>query len=380
MVFLGMRVLSAVVILFAQHHQPAVKGLSSIPYLGMTMHWDALWFRSMALTGYPQQLPHNLDGQVAQNQWAFYPAFPFLTRAVMQLTNTAFAVAASLVNLVAGVVAACAVARLLEQRIPRVAALAVVGVWAALPMAPTLQLAYSEALAMALLALSLLWLVRGQWGRAAAAALALGLTRPILPPLAVVYGVAVWRRWRRRDLDPIAPSETWRMLTGLVLTVAGAAVWPAIAWWSTGVAGAYTQTEAAWHRRNVMPFAGVVSLYGSMAHGHVTWVRLAIIAAVGLAVVLAAVAVRSPRLDPVLVTWCWAYLVYELAVDNMHGDELRMLLPLFPLVAVAVGVASTRLARRWRLRVWWGVGLGIAGQYAWVMLFARFVPGITHPP
>jgi hypothetical protein len=64
----------------------------------------------------------------------------------------------------------------------------------------------------------------------------------------------------------------------------------------------------------------------------------------------------------------------------MHAEELRMLLPLFPLVAVACGVGSARLARRWPVRVWVGVTLGILGQFAWVLLFVRYLPGSTHPP
>jgi hypothetical protein len=90
--------------------------------------------------------------------------------------------------------------------------------------------------------------------------------------------------------------------------------------------------------------------------------------------------VRSPRIDPLLVTWCLAYLGFDLAVGNMRADEFRMLLPLFPLVAVAVGVASTRLARRWRERAWLGVTLGIVGQYGWVMLCVRYLPGVPRAP
>jgi hypothetical protein len=380
LVYVGMRLVSAVVILVAQRSQPLFTWLSSTPYLGMTLHWDALWYRSIAVAGYPQHLPLHLNGTTAQNQWAFYPGFPFVTRAVMQLTATNFAAAASLLNLVAGVVAACAIAQLLEIRIPRTATLAVVAVWAALPMAPSLQLAYSEALAMALLALALLWLVREQWGRATAAALLLGLTRPILPPLALVYAVAVWRRWRRRANDPVAPSEWWRMLGGLVLTVAGTALWPVIAWWSTGVPGAYARTEAAWHHGSLAPFAGVMALHPLVVDGSIVWSRIGIIALLVVVGALTVIAVRSPRLDPILVTWCGAYLAFDLTVANMHSAELRMLLPLFPLVAVACGVASTRLAAHWRQRAWLGATLGIVGQYAWVMLFVRYLPGAAHPP
>ena len=70
---------------------------------------------------------------------------------------------------------------------------------------------------------------------------------------------------------------------------------------------------------------------------------------------------RSPRIDPLLSTWCVAYLAFDLAVGNMHADEFRLLLPLFPLSRWPVGVAvdpagdplaRTRLARESRSD-WW---------------------------
>ena len=134
LVYVALRLVSAVVILLVQVDQPPVRGLSRAPYLGMLTHWDAQWFHSVATSGYPRHLPHDLTGAVAMNQWAIYPGFPFLTRGVMQVTDTGFATAASLVDLVCGLVAAIAIGRLLETRIPHTAALAVVAVWAALPL------------------------------------------------------------------------------------------------------------------------------------------------------------------------------------------------------------------------------------------------------
>jgi hypothetical protein len=380
LVYVVLRGVSAATILLAQRDQPAVPGLSRAPYLGMVTHWDAQWFEAIATSGYPHHLPHQVTGAVAMNQWAFYPGFPFVTRLVMQLTDTGFAASATLVDVVCGLVAAVAMVRLLEARIPRTAALSVVGVWAALPMAPSLQLAYSEALALALLSLTLLCLQREQWGRGAVAAVLLGLTRPMAPPLAAVFAVAIWLRWRRRTLDPLLRAERRRMVAGLVATAAGSALWPAIAWWVTGTPDAYSRTEAAWHHGVLYPFAGLSDLHPVLWHGHVLWLRVVVVAALGLSAALTAVAVRSPRIDPLLATWCVAYLTFDLAVGNMYADELRLLLPLFPLVAVACGVASTRLARHWRERVWLGITLGLAGQYAWLMLCVRFLPGVPRAP
>jgi hypothetical protein len=380
LVYLGLRLVSAALVVLAQRDQPAVAGLSRAPSRGMNTPWDAPWFHAIAISGYPHRLPHGVTGAVVMNQWAFYPGFPVVTRAVMQLTDTGFAASATLVDLACGLLAAVTMVRLLETRIPRVAALAVVAVWAALPVAPSLQLAYSEALALALLSLTLLGLQRERWGRAAVAAVLLGLTRPMLPPLAVVFAVAVWLRWRRRADDPLTPPERRRMVAGLLATVAASALWPAIAWWVTGVPDAYTRTESIWHPSGVGPFAGLSALHPVVWHGHVLWLRLLVIASVVTAVALTAAAVRSPRIDPLLTTWCVAYLVFDLAVGNMHADEFRLLLPLFPLVAVACGVASTRLARHWRERAVLGLTLGIVGQYAWLMLCVRFLPGVPRAP
>ncbi len=380
LIYVGLRLVSAALVVLVQRDQPAVRGLSRAPYLGMVTHWDAQWFQAIASSGYPHRLPHDLGGAVAMNQWAFYPGFPLLTRAVMQLTDTGFAVSATLVDVACGLLAAVAIARLLETRIPRTAALAVVAVWAALPVAPSLQLAYSEALALALLSLTLLSLQREHWRRAALTAVLLGLTRPMLPPLAAVYAVAVWLRWRRRVDEPVLRAERRHLVVGLTATVAGSAVWPVVAWWVTGVPNAYSRTEAAWHHGVLAPFAGLSDLHPVVWHGRVLWLRVAVIAALCVVAALTVLAVRSPRIDPLLTTWCVAYLVFDLAVGNMHADEFRLLLPLFPLVAVACGVASTRLARHWRERAWLGLTLGIVGQYAWLMLCVRFLPGLPRAP
>jgi hypothetical protein len=170
------------------------------------------------------------------------------------------------------------------------------------------------------------------------------------------------------------------MAAGFVLTVAGSAIWPLVAWRWTGIPGAYTRTEAAWHHGQVRLFAGLMSLRHLTAYGEVRWFRLLLVVTIAVVVALTVLAVRSPRLDPVLVAWCVAYLPFELSVAGMKGDELRMLLPLFPLVAVACGVASRTLSAWWPRRAVLLAGLGILGQYAWVMAFVVIVPGLSHAP
>ena len=275
--------------------------------------------------------------------------------------------------------AAVAIARLLDSRIPRSATLAVVAVWAALPMAPSLQLAYSEALGMALLS-----------SHCSVCNASGGDAQPWRHSCSGSHGRCC-RPWPRCSVwpcgcgggagpsDPVLPAERRRMAAGLLATVAGSTLWPLIAWRVTGVRDAYTGTESVWHHHDMAPFAGLGGLH-LIYDGHINWARLSVAVAICIVAALTVAAVRSPRIDPLLSTWCVAYLVFDLAAGNMHADEFRLLLPLFPLVAVACGVASTRLAATWRERAWLGVTLGIVGQYAWVMLYVRFLPGSHERP
>ena len=100
---------------------------------------------------------------------------------------------ASTLALVCGAAAAMVIAVLLRDRVgPRVAFAAVL-VYATFVASPILQVAYTESLAMLLLAAFLLALSRERWLVASALALGIGVTRPIAVPLGVVALVAVVR-------------------------------------------------------------------------------------------------------------------------------------------------------------------------------------------
>ena len=54
-------------------------------YLQFAQFWDSGWYHTIATTGYPAVLPF-IDGHVAANAWAFMPGYPFLVRALMEVT------------------------------------------------------------------------------------------------------------------------------------------------------------------------------------------------------------------------------------------------------------------------------------------------------
>ena len=78
--------------------------------------------------------------------------YPFLAKALVVLTSADPVVVTSTLSLVLGAIAAVLLAVLLRRRIGPVSALLVVVVWASMPASPVLQVAYTESLAMVLLA------------------------------------------------------------------------------------------------------------------------------------------------------------------------------------------------------------------------------------
>jgi hypothetical protein len=88
-----------------------------VDYLTFTSQWDAQWYKQIAEGGYPRTLPVDGAGLVQQNAWAFYPLFPFLSRALMDITGLDFAVVGSTLSLALGFVAAGAMGMVLRPRL-----------------------------------------------------------------------------------------------------------------------------------------------------------------------------------------------------------------------------------------------------------------------
>lgn len=354
----------------------------TVDYLSLTVQWDGQWYEQIADHGYPHTLPQNEIGGLQQNAWAFYPLFPFASRLLMGVTGLSFPIVASTLSLLLGFVAAGAIAQLLRHRIGRPATLAVVVLWASYPAAVVLQVAYTEAMAMALLALFLLALSKERWLWAMSLALLLGLTRPIAVPIAAVTVVALWVRWRAREQRPISRGEGVSALAALAGCGVSGLLWPGIAAIGTGRSDAYTATMATWRGSGtiepVTPWLDMSRYYFGQTWGPV-W----------LTVIFTTIAVMvlgpwASRLGPQLRTWSLAYPAYLLVVLDPFTSIFRYLIPLFPLVAVMIGVAGRP---RW---VGWGrlalVRFGVllvvfvVGQWYWIDVLWRFVPPTDFPP
>ena len=377
------RAVSAGVLLLVARSQEANLWTEASPsYLEFTgLMWDATWYRTIAESGYPAELPVGVDGQVQQNAWAFFPLFPSLARSMMTVTGAPWHVVAPLLATVLGIMAMLVVHQVVAAVVEgdaslRALPLATVAVLATFASAPVLQVGYTESLALLLLAVVLWCLLRGHFVAALPVVVALGFTRAVALPVAVA--VLAHALGRQRD---VRDGGTWtvreKAQTALlgVTALASGLIWPAICGLVTGEPDAYTRTQAAWRGRGeVVPFVPWVDvarwLFGA-------WGLLVLALVLGL--VVAAVVTRPMRrLGPVLLGWTAGYLGYLVAVLEPGTSLVRFLLLAFPLAAVLAQLALRSRAPRTALAA--VLVLGVVGQLWWVWSLWRLVPPSGWPP
>ncbi len=397
LVYGAARLVSAVVFLAVARTQEANLWTPAAPsypeYTGRM--WDADWYRGIAEDGYPAGLPRNADGSVPQNAWAFFPLFPALVR-LLTTAGIPWQVAGPTLALLLGAVAMLVVHRVVEAAVGLYGAaapadpatdspldagsawaarlpLATVAVLATFASAPVLQVAYTESLALLLLAATLWCLLQRWYLPAIPLVLALGLTRAVALPVAVAV-VAHAVGLRRRPADD-APQDRagWRILLLLGASIVAGLLWPLLVAARTGELRAYQLTQGAWRGRGevvpVVPWIDVARwLFGPPG--------LLVLAVLIVAAVLVVVATR--RLGPELQWWTAGYLGYLFVAVEPGTSLVRFGLLAFPIAAV---VARWALRRRWWRAALTGVlVLGVAGQIGWVGLLWRLVPPSGWPP
>ena len=370
------RAFSVVLLTIVSHYQTPVDWTGPHPnYFSMTVLWDGYWYRLIAEHGYPPVLPVDLSGAVQQNAWAFYPAFPMMSRFLMNVTGLGFPVVGSTLALLLGFGAAVVLALMLRDRVGPKVALAAVAVYAACPVSPSFQIAYTESLAILLLG-GFLWAIsKERWLVTAGLALLIGLSRAMALPLAIVALVAVFLRWRRRAQDPISAGEGWSALAALGSCAAAGLLWPLIVSIGVGSPLAYTQTMGAWS------VGGSVQLLRPwLQYVDQPW-NAVLVAMVLIIITVMTIGPWAARLGTELRVWTLAYTAYLILVDAPSTSLFRHLLPLFPLTVVLIGGGWRDRQPRW---MGWRTGflivIGLAGQVWWVWALLRFVPPTAWPP
>lgn len=389
LVYAAARLVTAAFLLEAHTRQAPYApwtGDDGVDFLDMSVLWDGSWYRVIAEEGYPTELPLDADGRVHQNAWAFYPLFPGLSRVVMAVTGFDFRLAATIVALAAGAGAAVIMARLFSRYAPAPVALAAVALWAVQPAAPTMQIAYTESLAVLVLVALFSALVARRWAEVAVLALILGVTRPIAAPVALVVGIVVLgeilRWWRQRAST--SPKRLLAPVCALALTGLAGLIWPTVAGLMTGVPDAYTQTMASWRvGHEIVPFRPWIDntaflLFADSGHPRL----MALVAMLALAALLIAAAVGpwATRLPVELRVWMLAYPAYLAAVLDVGTSLVRYAVPLFPIALILVGGGLRRLPRWWPVLAGALIALSLWAQWHWTMGLLVFEPPSDLPP
>lgn len=364
LVYIAARLVSACIFMAAALQQGVNPWFPPAPdYWNFITIWDGRWYAEAANNGYPSVLPLNASGNVSENPWAFYALFPFLGRAIGAITGLATLPALTALAMAAGLGAALVVYKLFQHYAGRRTALWAVVFFSTFPVSPILQVPYAESLNILLLAGSLLLVARRKYLAAMPVVVLMCLSRPTGVPFAAMAGLLLlhhlWKRFGRGPgpttvpkvpaVGPFAiapPVPTLGELASLaalvVVSVAGALAWPAIAWAVTGDPLAYTKTETVWRGDDLVPFKPWFDT-GQMLFGPVLGI-LAPFVFVGL---FAALMFSKPvrALGTELRLWCTCYMGYLLVFLQPQTSTFRMLLPLFPLALSAAWLSRSRAYR-----------------------------------
>ena len=334
--------------------------------------WDAEWYERIYSGGYPSELPTNSDGTVQQNNWAFYPVFPYLIRGLSVITTIEWKYLAPIVATVIGAFFVIMVYRLVMLRHSRELALWSVAMISFSMAAPILQVGYAESLSLFLFATALYCYLTQRWWWLALSLIFLSLTRPGLIAFVVFFGAMLIYRWftaRKFSLIDFGFAALSSLLGVL---------WLLIAWAVTGRPDAYLKTELAW-RAGYMDASAFVPFAGWFASG-----RFHLGAGIGefLVVVLMALTAVSMFLPSVralgieLRLWSAAYLLYLFAVFFPQSSTPRILFPAFPLL-----IAFAYATRGWgRLGKGMVIALSLLAQAGWLLLCWKYTAPDFTPP
>jgi hypothetical protein len=384
LVFAASRVVTTVIMLAFAAAQQQNSWTGPRPgYFDFAGIWDGHWYYIVAVSAYPTTLPIGADGHVAQNAWAFLPAYPAVVRLLMPSWES-WNVVAVIVSVAFACGAALLFFRLMRRVLPDGTALFATVLFCTAPLSPILQVAYAESMQLFFLFLALILLLDRRYLLLIPVVVVMAFTRPSGLAFAALLLFHLIHRFVTRGRDPFP----WRqrlavIVAGLASFLAGIA-WPAIAALVTGDPTAYTDTELSWralylgHYDELVPFQGWIEGAEWWLH----WIGVPspaslVLGCIGLVVLVAVVTVAllSPwarRIGVDLRLWIAGYGLYVLAVFFPQSSTFRILVPMAP----ALGALAVPRNRVWRIAL---VLLGIAGQAGWVYI-AWWVDGYDWTP
>ncbi|MEU6281256.1 hypothetical protein [Streptomyces sp. NPDC047028] len=360
--FAAVRLAGVVAVLLADH--------ATRHSLGRTLahSWDSRWYLHIAQHGYGHLIWITPTGAV-QTDWAFFPLYPGLVRAVTVLLPLTPGQAGVALAWAAAGAAAYGLYLIGHQLYGRAVATALVALWAVLPHAVELTLAYTESLFAALAFWALYCVLNGRWLWAGSLAALAGLSRPSGFAVAAALGVtAVCELVRRRGRMPAA---VW---AGALLAPLG---WLGYVLWvgeRTGnLLGGYFMVQSAWTSRfdfgvGAARFLRALFLYG----GGVVYPYALVIVAAGL-LLLALLCLDGAPLP--LLVFAGVLVLLVIGGSGSFSSKPRFLLPAFPLLFPL----ARALARAWWARPARAVLVG-AALTAVSLLYGAYVTVVAHSP
>lgn len=330
--------------------------------------WDADWYRRIADEGYPRVLPLTDSGDVAQNQWAFYPLHPTIVGWLRDLTGIDYKILSPIVSHIFGLAAAVVILYLFRRHADSARALAGTALVFFFPAAAVFSTGYSEAAGICFLALSLLCVDSRRYLLAIPAVLLMDLARPIGVAFSFFMLIHLVDRALRRKTDPYPLREVLTSWSLGVLSCFFAILQPLGAWLLTGEFDAYRKTEAAWTGHTE-----VFTQWLTAATRYVGWWGPIALAVLILLFVCGTLGASGELIGRTQKQFLFGYAVYLLMFFTPQTSTLRLLLPMFGLAMVQARSRS-RTAFATAL-----IGFTVL-QLMWISLLWRLVPPTGFPP
>jgi hypothetical protein len=319
--------------------------------------WDGVWFIGIVQDGYDTRLEHDPSGRLIPTNIVFFPAYPFLVRAVASTIGLGVLHAGILAAWAAGLAAAWGIFAVGYHVHGRTVGTLLAFLWAVQPHAIVESMVYSEGLFTALAAWCLYAVLRRQWLTAGVLCALAGATRASAIVLVViVIATAAIEVLRRRN--------GWRPWAGALISPIGLVGYYS---WVAHVLGRadgwFYMQDRGWDSRfdgghdTLETFVEIVETRGpGLERYEVSAVMLA-----AIVLLVSLVFLRTPR---PLLAYAGGLLVLTLGAGGFYHSKSRFLLPAFPLL-LPFAIAFARMPRNMLALVLpsWALASAVYGGY-----------------
>ncbi|MGW1744312.1 hypothetical protein ACWCRD_01580 [Streptomyces sp. NPDC002092] len=303
------------------------------------LEWDGHWYWHISQYGYGL-ITHAKHGHAIYNDLAFFPLFPGLIHAVNTVLPIGPVNVALLIAWTAALAAAWGVYAVGELLHGRRIGILLVALWALLPHAIILTMAYTEPVMTACAAWALYAVLTRRWLTAGTLAVLAGLCRPngLAVAAAVVTGAVAYLWQLRRSGAPTAP-RAWAAAAVAPLGWLGYIGWVGL---RTHSPLGYFHVQSLWGSR--FDFGrDTAHTFKHLIVGHDTLV-VYLTAAIVLGYLLLFVFCVLNRMPLALLAYCALLIVMAVGGTHFFSSKPRFLLPAFPLlIPLARHLARSRL-------------------------------------